>query len=226
MIGLTGRRVATAAAVLTAAAFAAVTGASAASTTTISFAESGLGTEGQQTAKAITGVREGQPVDQGHDRRALARTRPPTCSSCSSASSPARARPTCSSPTSPIRRSSRRPVGSSRSRRFHPNMKPVLPDRGRRRHLQGRALRDPVVRQPGGPLLPDRPDQDAADQSRRRSSRDAQAAMKKDKSLKEGLAFEGAKYEGAITAFMTVDGAVRRQADAATASTRRATSPR
>ncbi len=31
--------------------------------------------------------------------------------------------------------------------------------------------------------------------------------MKKDKSLKEGLAFEGAKYEGAITAFMTVDGA-------------------
>ena len=36
---------------------------------------------------------------------------------------------------------------------------------------------------------------------------DAQAAMKKDKSLKEGLAFEGEKYEGAITAFMTVDGA-------------------
>ena len=31
--------------------------------------------------------------------------------------------------------------------------------------------------------------------------------MKKDKSLKEGLAFEGDKYEGAITAFMTVDGA-------------------
>ena len=36
---------------------------------------------------------------------------------------------------------------------------------------------------------------------------DAQAAMKADKILKEGLAFEGAKYEGAITAFMTVDGA-------------------
>lgn len=32
---------------------------------------------------------------------------------------------------------------------------------------------------------------------------DAQAAMKKDPSLKEGLAFEGAKYEGAITAFLT-----------------------
>jgi len=36
---------------------------------------------------------------------------------------------------------------------------------------------------------------------------DAQAAMKADKSLKEGLAFEGAKYEGAITAFLTVDSA-------------------
>ena len=36
---------------------------------------------------------------------------------------------------------------------------------------------------------------------------DAQAAMKKDPSLKEGLAFEGAKYEGAITAFLTVEGA-------------------
>ena len=50
--------------------------------------------------------------------------------------------------------------------------------------------------------------------------------MKADKSLKEGLAFEGAKYEGAITAFMTVDGAVRRQADRDAASTRRATSRR
>ncbi len=36
---------------------------------------------------------------------------------------------------------------------------------------------------------------------------DAEAAMKADPSLKEGLAFEGAKYEGAITAFLTVDSA-------------------
>lgn len=34
---------------------------------------------------------------------------------------------------------------------------------------------------------------------------DAQAAMKADKSLKEGIAFEGDKYEGAITSFLTVD---------------------
>lgn len=32
---------------------------------------------------------------------------------------------------------------------------------------------------------------------------DAQAAMKKDPKLKEGLAFEGAKYEGAITSWLT-----------------------
>ena len=36
---------------------------------------------------------------------------------------------------------------------------------------------------------------------------DAQAAMKADKSLKEGIAFEADKYEGAITAFLTVDSA-------------------
>lgn len=36
---------------------------------------------------------------------------------------------------------------------------------------------------------------------------DAQAAMRKDPALKEGLAFEGAKYEGAITAYLTVEGA-------------------
>jgi multiple sugar transport system substrate-binding protein len=36
---------------------------------------------------------------------------------------------------------------------------------------------------------------------------DAEAAMKADPSLKEGLAFEAEKYEGAITAFLTVDSA-------------------
>jgi multiple sugar transport system substrate-binding protein len=36
---------------------------------------------------------------------------------------------------------------------------------------------------------------------------DAKAAMKADKSLKEGIAFEADKYEGAITAFLTVDSA-------------------
>lgn len=34
---------------------------------------------------------------------------------------------------------------------------------------------------------------------------DAEAAMRSDKNLKEGLAFEGDKYEGAITAYLTVN---------------------
>ena len=36
---------------------------------------------------------------------------------------------------------------------------------------------------------------------------DAEAALKTDKQLKEGIAFEADKYEGAITAFLTVDSA-------------------
>ena len=36
---------------------------------------------------------------------------------------------------------------------------------------------------------------------------DAEAAMRKDPTLKEGIAFEADKYEGAITAFLTVDSA-------------------
>jgi multiple sugar transport system substrate-binding protein len=48
---------------------------------------------------------------------------------------------------------------------------------------------------------------------------DAQAAMKSDKSLKEGLAFEGDKYEGAITAFLTVDSAFGGKLDPANINT-------
>ncbi|HEV2373768.1 MAG TPA: extracellular solute-binding protein [Streptosporangiaceae bacterium] len=48
---------------------------------------------------------------------------------------------------------------------------------------------------------------------------DAQAAMKADKSLKEGLAFEGNKYEGEITAFMTVDSAFGGKVDPANINT-------
>jgi multiple sugar transport system substrate-binding protein len=48
---------------------------------------------------------------------------------------------------------------------------------------------------------------------------DAQAAMKADKSLKEGLAFEADKYEGAITAFLTVDSAFGGKLDPANLNT-------
>jgi len=48
---------------------------------------------------------------------------------------------------------------------------------------------------------------------------DAEAAMKADKSLKEGLAFEADKYEGAITAFLTVDSAFGGTLDPANVNT-------
>jgi multiple sugar transport system substrate-binding protein len=48
---------------------------------------------------------------------------------------------------------------------------------------------------------------------------DAEAAMKTDKSLKEGIAFEADKYEGAITAFLTVDSAFGGTLDPANVNT-------
>jgi multiple sugar transport system substrate-binding protein len=48
---------------------------------------------------------------------------------------------------------------------------------------------------------------------------DAEQALKTDKSLKEGLAFEGAKYEGAITALLTVDSAFGGKLDPANVDT-------
>ena len=134
----------------------------AAGTTTIVFAESGLGTEGQQTAEGDQGVREGQPVDQGDDRRAVAELD----------DLPAAAPAALHRRLEHARRVRvrRHLSGQVRARRLDqaadlaaPEHGPVLRDRGRRRHLQGRSLRDAVVRQPGGPVLPDRPDQDAAD---------------------------------------------------------------
>jgi len=48
---------------------------------------------------------------------------------------------------------------------------------------------------------------------------DAQAAMKADPSLKEGIAFEADKYEGAITSFLTVDSAFGGKLDPSNANT-------
>jgi multiple sugar transport system substrate-binding protein len=48
---------------------------------------------------------------------------------------------------------------------------------------------------------------------------DAEAAMKADKSLKEGIAFEADKYEGAITSFLTVDSAFGGKLDPSSVNT-------
>jgi multiple sugar transport system substrate-binding protein len=48
---------------------------------------------------------------------------------------------------------------------------------------------------------------------------DAKAAMKADPSLKEGIAFEADKYEGAVTAFLTLDSAFGGKLDPANVNT-------
>jgi multiple sugar transport system substrate-binding protein len=48
---------------------------------------------------------------------------------------------------------------------------------------------------------------------------DAQAAMKADPALKEGIAFEADKYEGAITSFLTVDSALGGKLDPSNVNT-------
>jgi multiple sugar transport system substrate-binding protein len=48
---------------------------------------------------------------------------------------------------------------------------------------------------------------------------DAQAAMKADSSIKYGLAFEGAKYEGAVTSFMVLEGGFGGKLDPANLNT-------
>ncbi|MGH7293557.1 MAG: extracellular solute-binding protein, partial [Polyangiaceae bacterium] len=203
MIGLTGRRVATAAAVAIAAVFAAVTGAGAASTTTITFAESGLGTEGQQTAKAIKAFQKANPsiqvkIDvlspnsttylQQLQQRFIAGSSSPDVLE--------------SDVTYPPKFAQAGWIKSLAS--FHPNTKSFFSTEVAAGTYNGALYAIPWFDNPEGlfyrtDLIPKAPTSPAQVVS------DAQAAMKKDHALKEGLAFEGAKYEGAITAFMTVD---------------------
>ena len=90
--------------------------------------------------------------------------------------------------------------------RFGPDMKRYFPAEAAAGTLLGRYLRHPVVRQPRGPVLPDRPDQDASDQPGAGGGR-RQGGYAEGPCPQGGLAFEGREYEGAITAFVTVESA-------------------
>jgi trehalose/maltose transport system substrate-binding protein len=202
LTGLTRRRIA-AAGVLIVAAFAAVSGASAASTTTIAFAESGLGTEGQQTAKAIKAFEKANPsikvtIDvlspdsttylQQLQQRFIAGSGSPDVLE--------------SDVTYPAKFAQAGWIKSLAS--FHPNAKSFFSTEVAAGTYNGALYAIPWFDNPEGlfyrtDLIPKAPTSPAQVVS------DAKAAMKKDHALKEGLAFEGAKYEGAITAFLTVD---------------------
>lgn len=173
--------------------------------TTIEFAESGLGTEGQQTQAAITAFEKANPsikvkIDvlspnsttylQQLQQRFIAGSGTPDVFE--------------SDVTYPAKFAQAGWVKPLTS--LHPNMKQFFSTEVAAGTYKGVSYAVPWFDNPEGlfyrtDLIKTPPRSPAQIVS------DAKAAMKKDKSLKEGLAFEGAKYEGAITAFMTVDGA-------------------
>jgi multiple sugar transport system substrate-binding protein len=174
-------------------------------TTTIQFAESGLGTEGQQTQAAINAFEKANPsikvkIDvlspnsttylQQLQQRFIAGSGTPDVLE--------------SDVTYPAKFAQAGWIKSLKS--LHPNMKQFFSTEVAAGTYNGATYAIPWFDNPEGlfyrtDLIKKPPTSPAQIVS------DAQAAMKKDKSLKEGLAFEGEKYEGAITAFMTVDGA-------------------
>jgi multiple sugar transport system substrate-binding protein len=170
---------------------------------TIAFAESGLGTEGKQTQVAITAFEKANPnikvsievlspnsttyLQQLQQRFIAGSSTPDVLES---------------DVTYPAKFAQAGWISSLDS--FNPNMSQFFPTQVATGQYKGQTYAIPWFDNPEGlfyrtdlvPSPPTSPAQVVAD---------AKAAMTKDPSLKEGLAFEGAKYEGAITAFLTVD---------------------
>lgn len=178
-------------------------GAAAAGTTTITFAEAGLGTEGQQTATAIKAFEKANPsikvtiqvlspnsttyLQQLQQRFIAGSSTPDVLES---------------DVTYPAKFALAGWVKNLSS--VHPNMKQFFATEVAAGTFKGQPYAIPWFDNPEGLFYrtdliktPPKTPQEVVS--------DAKAAMKADKSLKEGLAFEGDKYEGAITAFLTVD---------------------
>jgi len=169
---------------------------------TIVFAESGLGTEGEQTKRAISAFEKENPnikvsIDvlspdsttylQQLQQRFIAGSSTPDVLE--------------SDVTYPAKFAQAGWIKSLDS--FNPNMNQFFPTQVATGQYMGQTYAIPWFDNPEGlfyrtDLVPSPPTSPAQVVS------DAEAAMKKDPSLKEGLAFEGAKYEGAVTAFLTV----------------------
>ena len=178
---------------------------SAASQTTIVFAESGLGTEGAQTQKAITAFQKANPsikvkidVLSSDSTTYLSQLEH---SFIAGSSTPDVFE---SDVTYPAKFAQAGWVLSLKS--LNPNMKQFFPTEVAAGTFNGTPYAVPWFDNPEGLFYrtdliktpPKNPNQVVAD---------AQAALKSDKQLKEGIAFEGDKYEGAITAFLTLDSA-------------------
>lgn len=189
----------------------------AAGTTTIVFAESGLGTEGAQTQKAITAFEKANPsikvtidVLSPNSTTYLQQLQQHFIAG---SSTPDVFESDVTYPAKFALAGWIKPLTS-----LHPNMGQFFATEVAAGTYKGVAYAVPWFDNPEGlfyrtDLIKTPPTSPAEVVS------DAKAAMKADKSLKEGLAFEGAKYEGAITAFMTVDGAFGGHLTAASVNT-------
>ncbi|HXC82216.1 MAG TPA: extracellular solute-binding protein [Trebonia sp.] len=203
--------VAVAAAALATGAAACSSGGSASSTVgggatqTIVFAESGLGTEGQQTQVAINAFEKANPNIKvsvqvlSSDSTTYLSTLEHDFISGSSTPDVFE-----SDVTYPAKFAQAGWVASLTQ--FHPDMSQFFPHEVAAGTFNGTYYAVPWFDNPEGlfyrtDLIKTPPTSPAQVVS------DAEQAMKTDKSLKEGIAFEADKYEGAITAFLTVDSA-------------------
>ncbi len=172
---------------------------------TIVFAESGLGTEGQETQKAINGFEKANP----NITVKIDVLSPDSTTYLSQLEHSFIA----GAPTPDVFESDvTYPAKFAQAgwvlnlSQFNPDMSQFFPHEVAAGTFMGKPYAVPWFDNPEGLYYrtdliktpPTSPDQVVSD---------AVAAMKKDKSLKEGLAFEGSKYEGAITAFLTIDSA-------------------
>lgn len=174
---------------------------SASANQTITFAESGLGTEGMQTQTAINAFEKANP----HIKVTIQVLSPNSTTYLSQlehdfiagSSTPDVLESDVTYPAKFAQAGWILPLTQ-----FNPAMSDFFPTQVAAGQFQGKTYAIPWFDNPEGlfyrtdlvPTPPKTPADVVAD---------AQAAMKKDPKLKEGLAFEGAKYEGAITSWLT-----------------------
>jgi multiple sugar transport system substrate-binding protein len=172
---------------------------------TITFAESGLGTEGQETQKAITAFEKANP-----NIKVNIQVLSPDSTTylqqlehafIAGSSTPDVLESDVTYPAKFAQAGWILPLTQ-----FSPNTGQFFPTEMAAGQYQGKPYAIPWFDNPEGlfyrtDLISTPPSSPAQVVS------DAKAAMAKDPKLKEGLAFEGAKYEGAITSYLTVDSA-------------------
>ena len=181
------------------------TNSTASGSTTIEFAESGLGTEGQQTQVAINAFQQANPgikvkIDTLSSDSTTYLTQLEQ-SFVAGSSTPDVFESDVTYPAKFAQAGWAMPLGT-----LNPDMSQFFPAEVAAGTFNNKPYAIPWFDNPEGlyyrtDLITTPPTSPAQVIS------DAQQALKATPALKEGLAFEGAKYEGAITAFLTVDSA-------------------